>query len=550
MPLCRRPSLLLRVWPLLAAVAMGIHLGGYPLFDADEGRNAEVGREMAATNDYIVPHLDGMPYLDKPVAYFAAAAAAMEVLGDTEVAARLPAYLFTLLTALLIGWFVRREWGEEEAWMAAGVFLTMPFAVAFARTVIFDSLLTLCITAAILAFYLAIEENARWNIVAWLAIGFGILTKGPVAIVVPLLVALPYSIIRRKSSTLWSIAGIAGCVLLFAPWVWAVSRQVPDFLRYVLVTETAERLTSGTLKRTGPPWYFIPYLLGGALPWSIAAFFAPAGGTAADGGEKEPPPRLFLLLWIAVPLLFFSLSQSKRPQYILPLIPAVALLVMMVWRDGKRMAATRMAGAVLAVIGAALITAPFVVASGRMRPEVAVAARQVAVPLGLCTAAAAAIALVFARRPHLSLVALSVPVMAIPLLTNPFMVALGERRSAKSVVEQMRQHVRPQTTVISVDVFSGSMAFYLQRPIVVATDDAADLTSNYLIRHYREFAGAPHSNIRTMQWLEHEIDACCAPRIFVLRNDDHTRRTRFESRGMPLIARGAHHVVYASGKQD
>src|SRR6266850_5774192 len=112
-------------WAVVAAIAIAWQLGGYPLFDADEGRNGEVGREMAATNDYVMPRLDGLPYLDKPVVYFAAEAAAMEVLGPTELAARLPAYLFTLLTAALVFLFARRVWGDEEALVASIAFLSM-----------------------------------------------------------------------------------------------------------------------------------------------------------------------------------------------------------------------------------------------------------------------------------------------------------------------------------------------------------------------------------------------------------------------------------------
>src|SRR5213082_3705082 len=98
---------------LLTAVALGWNLNGYRLLDPDEGRNAEVAREMARSNDYVVPHLDGLPYLDKPIVYFAAAAAIMELTGFTETAARLPAYIATLATIALLVWFAHRRWGEE-----------------------------------------------------------------------------------------------------------------------------------------------------------------------------------------------------------------------------------------------------------------------------------------------------------------------------------------------------------------------------------------------------------------------------------------------------
>src|SRR6476661_651500 len=117
---------LLQIWAAVAAIALAIHLGGFPLLDPDEGRNAEVGREMALTNDYVMPRLDGLPYLDKPIVYFAAEAAAMEVLGPTEVAARLPAFVFTLLTALLVFLFAKKVWSEESAYIAAIAFLSMP----------------------------------------------------------------------------------------------------------------------------------------------------------------------------------------------------------------------------------------------------------------------------------------------------------------------------------------------------------------------------------------------------------------------------------------
>jgi 4-amino-4-deoxy-L-arabinose transferase-like glycosyltransferase len=110
---------------LLAGVALGWNLNGYRLFDPDEGRNAEVAREMAESRDYLVPHLDGLPYLDKPIVYFAAAAGLMELFGPNESAARLPAYIATLATVALLVWFARRRWGPDAGWLAGLSYATM-----------------------------------------------------------------------------------------------------------------------------------------------------------------------------------------------------------------------------------------------------------------------------------------------------------------------------------------------------------------------------------------------------------------------------------------
>lgn len=522
---------LLRIWLVVAAIAIGLFLGSAPLLDPDEGRNAEVGREMAETNDYIVPHLDGLPYLDKPVVYFATEAAAMEVLGATELAARLPAYLFTLATAGVLFWFARRLWGTSEACVAAIAYLSMPLTIAFARTVIFDSALTFFIVVAIVAFYFAVEgEERHWSALAWLSIGLGVLTKGPVAIALPLLVAIPYAITRKRFARLWSIGGLILFVAIITPWVAAVQNVVPDFLSYVLVTETAQRLTTGALKRTGPPWYFVPWLIGGALPWSIVAI--------ANWRRARDRETIFLLLWIAVPFIFFSLSQSKRPQYILPLMPAIALLAA---RDLR----LRAAAIVMAIAGALTLAAPLVPQfSRKMEPVIVAEAKEAAYVLGALLLAGGIIG-AFAKRREFAIVALSLPVLAIPLATTPLLKALGERRSTKSFIAQLAPYVTPHVHLVGVEAFTGTMPFYLQRPIVVASDDGEEFTSNYIIRHYRQFSAAPASPLKPMSWFRQTIDGCCTVRLYIVRNNDRASRAMFEGRGILPIATSAHYVAYA-----
>ncbi len=518
---------MLRVWTIVSAIAIGLLLGSAPLFDADEGRNAEVGREMAETNDYVVPHLDGLPYVDKPIVYFAAEAAAMEILGPTELAARLPAYLFTVATAALVFWFAKRLWGIDEACVAAIAFLSMPLTIAFARTVIFDSALAFFIVLAIVAFYFAIEIRdsgfgIRWVLLAWLSMGLGVLTKGPIALLFPLLVAIPYAVWRKRFRAMWSVWGLLAFLAVIAPWVAAMQIAIPDFLQYVLVTETAQRLTTGALKRTGPPWYFIPYLIGGGLPWSIPLIHKPR--------PEARGPRPFLWIWILVPLLFFSLSQSKRPQYILPLMPAIALLV----AREVRFRAAAISMAVLGAIVAAVPLAPQF--TKKMDPVIAGPAKEAAVVLGILLLAAG-LAVTFIEKREVAIAALSLPMLAIPLATTPLMKAIGERRSTKSFIAEVSPHVTPQVEIVGVEAFTGSMSFYLRRPITVASDDGEEFTSNYIVRHYGVF-----STLKPMRWLRDTIGR--TRRVYIVRDRDTASRALFETHGLKPVATGAHFVAY------
>jgi 4-amino-4-deoxy-L-arabinose transferase-like glycosyltransferase len=522
------------IWAIVAAAALAVHIGSYPLFEPDEGRNGEVAREMAATNDYVLPHIDGLPYINKPIVYFAAAAAVMEVTGPTATAARLPAWLFTLMTATVLAWFASKN-NINGAW-AAIIFLASPLTIAFARTVIFDSALTLFITISICCFYFAIEDDGRrsplagrrYAAAAWFAIGLGVITKGPVAIALPLMVAVPYAIWRKRARALWSPLGLVLFLAAIVPWVWAMQQRVPDFLQYVLVTETAQRLATKALKRTGPPWYFIPFLIGGAFPWAVAAFFGDRRPATGDRNRER-----FILLWIAIPFIFFSLSQSKRPQYILPLVAPIALWVARKWND--RMA--RAAAISIGTLGVLLIAAgPRL----KLRPEYAASARDAALVIGVCAIVAAVVAFVMRRR---ALIVLTIPILIIPLATKSVMDSLSQRRSAQGVAEAVMPYLTPDTEVIGMRAFSASMQFYLQRPVIVVSPDGEEFTSNYLSRHYKQFADAKDSPLRSPAAIARVFDRS-RPRIVIVRDGDSRNRALVEANGGRLIAGSGHFVAY------
>src|SRR5439155_24107013 len=136
------------------------------------------------------------------------------------------------------------------------------------------------------------------------------------------------------------------------------------------------------LKRTGPPWYFIPFIVGGALPWCIAA-------AMAWRRAKRDGATVYAVLWVLLPFLFFSISQSKRPQYILPVMPAIALLAARLWTTDERLSriAARATAVVFVILGAAILAVPLL--HVKMDPEVAATARTSALPMGLATLAGA-----------------------------------------------------------------------------------------------------------------------------------------------------------------
>src|SRR2546422_2344997 len=217
-----------------------------------------------------------------------------------------------------------RRWGTDAGWLAGIAYATMVLPLVYARTAIFDSTLTLCTTAAILWFF---EERP---ILAWAAMGAGVLTKGPIALAIPLLALIPHALAtgtRLRRLFPWRAVGVFALVVL--PWFLAVSIRIPEFPYYVLVRETLQRVATGSFHRTAPFWYYLPIVPVAAFPWIVPAL----GGAGARAWQavwaarRTPEAREPLLLasWVIVPLVLFTLNQSKLPQYVLPLMPAIAL---------------------------------------------------------------------------------------------------------------------------------------------------------------------------------------------------------------------------------
>lgn len=301
-----------------------------PLLEPDEGRNARVGQEILATGDWVVPHFHGMPYLDKPILYFAAEAASLRAFGSNETAARLPSLLFAIATCVATWLLARRLHSSGTAWASVVVLATSPLFMLFARTVIFDIALTCFVT---FAFWFAVEGRAgrRWGFpLFWVSAGLAVLTKGPVGLLLPILGGVLMLVGLGRPWRLRSLFHPIGIALFLAtclPWVLSMESRQPGFLRYALLVETVERLTKPTFQRTGPFYYYVPILLAGLLPWSLVAMGRMPAWLRGWRRLRTPSGERGLLFAALAIVVFFSISSSKLGGYVLPVVPLIAVLM-------------------------------------------------------------------------------------------------------------------------------------------------------------------------------------------------------------------------------
>jgi 4-amino-4-deoxy-L-arabinose transferase-like glycosyltransferase len=311
-------------------------LSYFGLVGADEPRYAQVAREMLERHDWITPTLGGRPWLEKPVLYYWQAMLAYSLFGVSDWAARIPAAFDATVMVLAVYVFLRRL---RPGFHLDGALICASCAgvVGYARAASMDMGLTAAFTIAMLAWYAWYEQGSRLSLAAaYVFLGLATLAKGPVALFLALAVVLVFAWTLRDrkilSRSLW-LPGIAlfGCVTL--PWYALVQARNPEFFREFIVGHNLARFSTNLYHHSEPFWYYLPVILLGLLPWTAfvvaAALEAVRVGWAERGRVLQPEDEfnVFLLLWLAVPLVFFSLSRSKLPGYIVPAIPAGALLL-------------------------------------------------------------------------------------------------------------------------------------------------------------------------------------------------------------------------------
>jgi len=497
-------------------------LGSYPLLQPDEGRNAEIAREMLETGRWLVPTYNGLPYLDKPAFFFKVVALSLGLFGESETAARLPSALFGLATLGLVYAFCRRTFDELTALLAVLVIATSPLFFAFSRFVIFDMTLAFFVTAAILTGYSAAVAEGRvqrrFYAVSAACAGAATLVKGPVGFIVPTLVLAVFHVWQGTRGW-WRGAFAPRNILIFlmlvVPWFVGVSLQHPDFPYYGLVKESFQRFTTDEFRRTAPFYYYLIVIPLGLFPWSL---LLPESVIAVwrQRGALRPADRLFIS-WAVAVVVFFSLSQSKLPGYILTAAIALGVLVARLLRSALRPSADRardtlvrhaacafaLVAAVLAVAAVLPVAAPDLIAGVAPRPSRYLGALET--PLrwlaGLFAYAAVGSMTAFLRRDRrLALLVFMVfPLGLIPVLTvgmNPYV----QHRSAKVLMQSLPE-LGPDTLVVCYHCYPNGWSFYSKRYVsIVTASDGYELQSNYIRFALQQSSVWPERMIRDTEF--------------------------------------------------
>lgn len=463
---------------LVFAVIWFVSIGHNALIHPDEGRYATISLGMLQSGDWITPRLNGLLYFEKPALPYWIGALSFQLFGVSEASARLWPAISGFLSITLVGMTARRLWGSEAGHTAALVMGSSCWVMANSHFLNLDTGLTFFLTLSLCAFLLAQREDAglaarrNWMWLCWAAMAGATLSKGLIGILIPGAVLVLYSLLFRQFffwRRLHLITGLILFLALSAPWFVLVSMRNHDFAQFFFVHEHFQRFLTTEHHRSGPLWYFVPFLLVGFMPWTTLLLPMLLQGLRREGRSALLQADRLLLLWAVFIFAFFSKSGSKLPSYILPMFPALALLA---GHYLSRIRPGEMAKhLILPVLGwaALLVLDPFVARWQGPDVPLAVLHRLAGFTalgaLSFLLGAACAWRFLALERKLPAIIALSIASVCALTLTTVGYGAYAEMKSARAVVHAL--HPDADTEVFSLRYYDQTLPFYLGRDVTL-----------------------------------------------------------------------------------
>lgn len=475
---------------LFAALVVAVWFGTLDarhLLRSDEGRYAEIAREMFTSGDWVTIRYNGLKYFEKPPFHLWMTVLAYHAFGIGDWQARLWVAASGAIGTLAMVLAARRWFGPRVGWLTALVLIAAPTWNLGAHFNSLDMSVSGALACVLAAFMLAQhpEANAadrrRWMWAAWAAMAVATLTKGLIGFVLPGLALVLYTLLARDWAVWRRLHLLTGGVLMLAlaaPWFVLISLRNPEFPQFFFIHEHWDRYTSTIHHRMEPWWYFVPQLVGGLLPW-IGLTPRVLGLLRGDTGRTGFRPLWWLATWAAAIFVFFSLSDSKLPGYILPVYPALAVLTALALERLDRRAWNRQLLFALLVAAAALAASPLVARlGGGGTPNVLyrhympwIAAACALAVLGIL--AARRLARGEDRLP--SIAAYSLAIFGAVTIGLAGHETLGRSISGVDLVTPIKAWLKPGMPIYSVRLLDHTLPFYLRHTTIMveAPDELA-----------------------------------------------------------------------------
>lgn len=442
------------------------------LINPDEGRYAEIPREMVASGDWTTPRLNDIKYFYKPPLQYWATAAAFTVFGEHHWTARLWPALTGFLGVLFTGLATARLFSPLAGVIAGAVLGSSVLWNVIGHANTLDMGVSALLAAAILALCLAhrdgSSESRRWLDGAWALLALATLSKGLIGLVLPAATVVAYMLWQRDwrlLARLRLVRGVAILLAITAPWFIAVSIANPEFPHYFFIHEHFERFLTKTHGRYQPAWYFIPILLLGMIPWlgSLAQGLWQGKESRGDFSAQR-----FLLTWTVVVFGFFSVSSSKLASYILPIFPAIASLIGLYLAERQGRSELRWQALPAILLGFAALGLAYK-ATGFATPEVGIAPYQAYQPwlyaAAIALLAGGGLAFIFGRQGRSLAFALALAIGG-HLFGQLFLLGhneIGRVNSGHDAALAIQAKLPPGIPFFSADTYDQSLQFYLKR---------------------------------------------------------------------------------------
>jgi 4-amino-4-deoxy-L-arabinose transferase-like glycosyltransferase len=458
-------------------------MGSYALFIPDEGRYSEVAREMVVSGDYITPRSNGVAFLDKPVLYYWLQASAIKVFGVSEWSLRLWPVLFGILGTLVLYGTGRLLYGRRTGFLAAIILATSPLYYGASHYANLDLEVASLVADSLLCFLAAVQGNVSPRrkeyllYAAYTFAGAAALTKGLIGIVFPAMIIGSWIMLLNRWQLLAKmrlLSGLGLFLLLTVPWYVLVQKANPEFLHFFFVTQQVSRfLTTQEFNSKAPLWFYLPIVLAGFFPWS--AFLVQSLVQKSKRiwqNRQRNATDLFLLLWLFIVFIFFSIPHSKTVGYILPIFPVMALLVgsyMGEWWQEPRQ--RFFSSAIVFILFAIGIAGLFFMAPHLPLFDVPASyytvLRNMAIVL---LSAAVAVGVATRKMNSTALISILAVTAATTLLIFISSVAIIDQKGSKPIAMEIKSRIKPGDEVVTFYRYFQDLPLFLENKVSIVAD--------------------------------------------------------------------------------